>query len=266
MNNLKARLDTLSKNIETIDTFLIDSLSRLSTWLAPLVPAAMVFHAAQAHISDVGPVQALVAAAGIELLGLQVTSNWLTAGEYNRRAEQQPQRLAMRGYIAMLAAYVTTVLCIVVGLKVAPEAVSWIAIIMLSMLTLLSATAFVQRRQLSALVEHQDAMINAKHRTELRSARRNPARQTAPKTGQIEPTAAQNDIHGIGRANAGKAAKIEQRQEQMLELLRIDGPLTTGQLAGQLNLSPNTIRTYITECNGLIAGDGRTGWRLTTEH
>lgn len=258
MSTLKARLDQANRNIETIDTFLIDALSRLATWLAPLVPAAMVYHAAQLYISDVGPVQALVAAASIELLGLQVTSNWLTAGEYNRRTGVDGETLPMRRYVAMLAAYILTVLCVVVGLKVAPETVSWLAIVMLSMLTLLSATAFVQRRQLSALIDHQSAILDAKQIAELRSIRRaarNQIGESARKSDHSEPN--------IEHANAARLNKMEQRQEQLIEVLRTQGPLSTGDLANALDLSPNTVRSYLSSCNGQIAGDGRTGWRLS---
>ena len=152
MSDLKSRLKHTSRQIATVDEFTVDTLSRLATWLAPLVPALMVYHASQEHIPNVGPGQAAIIAATIELLGLATVSNWLSVIEYNRHVSTKEQ-IKTVGYLAMVGAYIIAIGSIVVGLKVAPASFSWVAIVMMSLLSFLSAVAFVQRRQHASRME-----------------------------------------------------------------------------------------------------------------
>ena len=161
-NILKQRVSRWNVTIETCESFVISLLSRLVTWAAPLVPAIFVYSSAKSHIDNVNHYEALVIAAVVELLGLSVVSNWLDVKEYNRLSQiNDKEPVSEAGTSWMLTFYVITVLCIVFGLKIAPETFIWLAVLSLSLMSLLSAIAFVQRRQHAARMDETREEIQA---------------------------------------------------------------------------------------------------------
>jgi hypothetical protein len=146
---LQARFYSMGRRIQIVEEFFIDQLSRIATYLGPLAPAFLVYHASLQYLVNNDKLQAGILAAVIELLGLSVVSNWLNVREFNRRYKQS---LGTTGPIAMVIFYVITVGAMVFGLKIDPEMFGWVALASMSALSLMSALAFVMRRQHSELV------------------------------------------------------------------------------------------------------------------
>lgn len=242
---LRVRLQAIRRQIDTLDEFAIDTLSRLTTWLAPLVPAIMVYHSAQVHIPGVDKWQALVMAAVIELLGLSVVSNWLNVAEFNRQFPGE--RVGVRWHVLMVVAYVATVLMIVVGLKVEPVTFGWLAIIMLSMLSLWSAVAFVQRRQHSERMADKMTHVEVAERDrefdrQLRQAQR--LAEHERKLASIRDMS--RDTHRDMSRDMSQGMSQTERQAALLSSLQtgVDAIDYTA-LAAQLGVSARTVRRDI---------------------
>ena len=150
---LHATFYGLSRRIQIVEEFVIDQLSRIATYLGPLAPAFLVYHSSLAHLVNGDVIQAGILATVIELLGLSVVSNWLNVREFNRRYNQS---LGTAGPIVMVIFYMITVAAMVFGLKIDPAAFSWVALASMSLLSLMSALAFVMRRQHSEWVREKE--------------------------------------------------------------------------------------------------------------
>ena len=154
---LQARFYSMGRRIQIVEEFFIDQLSRIATYLGPLAPAFLVYHASLQYLVNNDKLQAGILAAVIELLGLSVVSNWLNVREFNRRYKQT---LGTTGPIAMVIFYVITVGAMVFGLKIDPEMFGWVALASMSALSLMSALAFVMRRQHSELVRAMEKELH----------------------------------------------------------------------------------------------------------
>ena len=150
---LHATFYGLSRRIQIVEEFVIDQLSRIATYLGPLAPAFLVYHSSLTYLVNGDVIQAGILATVIELLGLSVVSNWLNVREFNRR---YGQRASTAGPIAMVIFYMITVAAMVFGLKIDPAAFSWVALASMSLLSLMSALAFVMRRQHSEWVREKE--------------------------------------------------------------------------------------------------------------
>ena len=261
---LRNHLQAIRRQIDTIDEFAIDTLSRLTTWLAPLVPAIMVYHSAQVHIPGVDEWQAFVMAAVIELLGLSVVSNWLNVAEFNRQFAEE--RIGVLGHLLMVVAYVATVLLIVVGLKVEPITFGWLAIIMLSMLSLWSAVAFVQRRQHSERMAEKLSAIEVAERDkefdrQLRQAQR--LAEHERKLAAIRDTVSRDMSHVTGRdmsRDMSKTLSQADRHTALLSALQAgDATIDYEAMASLLGVSARTVRRDVTalEAAGRIHVNGK---------
>lgn len=280
MSDLKSRLKHTSRQIATVDEFTVDTLSRLATWLAPLVPALMVYHASQEHIPNVGPGQAAIIAATIELLGLATVSNWLSVIEYNRHVSTKEQ-IKTVGYLAMVGAYIIAIGSIVVGLKVAPASFSWVAIVMMSLLSFLSAVAFVQRRQHASRMEEialevelaerdkelerqlrRDMKI-AEHRRRLADIERQAQAGADVQHDARHPDSERQDDAFFDRMSEGKTRKTEHRRQELLGILRQDGDVGATLFAKRLNTSRTTIYSDLDALRdaGLVHKNGN-GWEV----
>lgn len=256
---LRVRLQAIRRGIDTVDEFAIDTLSRLTTWLAPLVPAIMVYHSAQVHIPGVDRWQALVMAAVIELLGLSVVSNWLNVAEFNRQFPGE--RVGVRWHVLMVVAYVATVLLIVVGLKVEPVAFGWLAIIMLSMLSLWSAVAFVQRRQHSERMADKVAALEAAERDrEFDRQLRHAERQAAHERKLASLRDMTRDTPRDMSRDMSQTMSQTERQAALLAALQtgVDA-IDYAAMATQLGVSTRTVRRDIAalETSGKVHINGR---------
>lgn len=150
---LHARFYSLGRRIQIVEEFVIDQLSRIATYLGPLAPAFLVYHSSLTYLVNGDVIQAGILATVIELLGLSVVSNWLNVREFNRRYEQ---RASTAGPIVMVIFYMVTVAAMILGLKIDPVAFSWVALASMSLLSLMSALAFVMRRQHSEWVREKE--------------------------------------------------------------------------------------------------------------
>lgn len=150
---LQTKFYSMGRRIQIVEEFFIDQLSRIATYLGPLAPAFLVYHASLDHLVNGDVIQAGILATVIELLGLSVVSNWLNVREFNRK---YGQTVGTGGPILMVFFYMITVGAMVFGLKIDPEAFSWVALASMSLLSLMSALAFVMRRQHSEWVREKE--------------------------------------------------------------------------------------------------------------
>lgn len=261
---MQQRLRHIDQAIQILEEFTIDQLSRLATYLGPLAPAFLVYHALLAYIDGIDRIQALIIAATIELLGLAVVSNWLAVREWNRLFPQEP--LGTGGHLAMVAFYTATVGCIVFGLKVDPVAFSWLALLSLSTLSLISAIAFVMRRQhagrlrqrqeeeqLQRQFKHQKA--EELHRIQLEELRaQHRAKLAQLSSGQRPDT--DRTLSSPGRT-ADSPEDSPPDKEDRLRAIRSLSATTPQDLAGRFGITARTARRDLADLGWQKNGDGQ---------
>lgn len=170
---------TMAK-VDAAEIFAVSLVTKLTTWIAPLIPAVLIYDAAM-HRLGVGQPTAILIAAVTELLGIAVVVNRLEAEELARSSPDADHK--MMPYNLMIAAYVATSLTIIVGLKVL-DGMRWAAIIMLSLYGLLSAIAYMQRKQTGHKADELRHM--AEIDAELIAQRRELDRRRAKMQGEME--------------------------------------------------------------------------------
>lgn len=148
---LRTRLRAAEFKTNVIESAVVGYLTRGLTYLAPVVPGILLYGPLMTYMS-MSAWQAFLTVIVVELMGLSVVSNWLSVIDYNRQVSNDV-RVNQWPYISMVLAYVATVAIVVIGLKVSPDTMRWVAVLMLSSLSLISAIAYVQRQQQSHRVD-----------------------------------------------------------------------------------------------------------------
>lgn len=236
--------------IAAFETFLISQLSRIATWIAPLVPAMFVFSSAQTHIDNVGLKSALIIAAVVELLGISVVSNWLDVKEYNRLFPDEE----IDPPTSMFTIYVLTLLCIIFGLKIAPVTFGWLALVSLSMMGVWSALAYVQRRQHHARMSDkkrdmsrtdEDKELDRELDKELRLARHRQqlAQIEAETVKSKDPVSSRDDMD---KRTLTKDERLDKLLTE-LEKLSVPDDINIDTLSNTFSVSSRTIRRDIDE-------------------
>lgn len=244
--------------IAEAEAFVISQASRVATWLAPFVPAIFVFDSAQLYIANINTWKAVLIAAVVELLGISVVSNWLDTREYNRLFRDE--QIGERPTVVMLTIYVLTVLCIVFGLKINPVGFTWLALVCLSLMSVWSAIAFVQRRQHRARMSDKtrdmsqvgaDKAFDKELDKELRLARH---RQQLARI-EAETVTVSRAVSSRDGTDKKPMTKAERHDKLLAELGKLSVPddIDIDKLSGLLDVSGRTIRRDMSQ----LAESGR---------
>lgn len=163
--NLQTRLSRIDESWQIIEEFLVDVASRFATYITPLIPASFVFAGVLEHFA-VTRWLAWITAISIELLGLSVLSNLLAVMEYNRHITSTHHKVRTSWHVVMVGFYISTIGAIVFGLKINPQAFSWVALAALTLLSLIAYLTFLMRRQQHSRAMEYMAYTEKKRRDE----------------------------------------------------------------------------------------------------
>lgn len=252
---------------------IIDFVSKLSPWIAPLPSAWFVHDATVRHLAA-GSGLAWIIAIVIETLGLTTTHTALGMHAWNKAHANQPEKQAPFGLSVVLAiVYVIATLMLISVLEVKPEWQHY-APAMFPLLAVVGAVNLALRSHHNNRIREERSVIDddkARQRQiedEERAQKLEEKRlRAAAKYGVIvNPVVSQNvnlpvstpsisvidghsDSQNDGLADklmAGKRSKIDARREQLIAIVRAEPNIEKAELARRLGLgSVNTLNTDI---------------------
>lgn len=249
---------------------IIDFVSKLSPWIAPLPSAWFVHDATVRHLAA-GSGLAWIIAIVIETLGLTTTHTALGMHAWNKAHANQPEKQAPFGLSVVLAiVYVIATLMLISVLEVKPEWQHY-APAMFPLLAVVGAVNLALRSHHNNRIREERSVINderARQRQiedEERAQKLEEKRlRAAAKYGvTVNPVISQNinlpvstpsiteidsptDSALTAKLIAGKRSKIDARRDQLVEIVRAEPNVEKAELARRLGLgSVNTLNADI---------------------
>lgn len=249
---------------------IIDGVSKLSPWIAPL-PSAWFVHDATVRHLNAGSGLAWVIAIVIETLGLTTTHTALGMHAWNKAHEGQPEKQAPFALSVVLAiVYVIATLMLISVLEVAPELQHY-APAMFPILAVVGAVNLALRshhnnriREERSVIDDDKArqrQIEDEERAQKLEEKR--LRALAKYGAVVNPSvnlpvnqtvsSAQNDSqnHVIDsglteKLIAGKRSKIDARREKLIAIVRSEPSIELAELQRRLDVgSVNTVKSDI---------------------
>lgn len=250
---------------------IIDFVSKLSPWIAPLPSAWFVHDATVRHLAA-GSALAWIIAVVIETLGLTTTHTALGMHAWNKAHASQPEKQAPFGLSVVLAVvYVIATLMLITVLEVAPNLQHY-APAMFPILAVVGAVNLALRSHHNSRVrlerseieenkqrQHQAEDEDRAQRLEekrLRAMAKYGMTVNQPTVNHIvTPTVntpinyvidGQNDGALTDKLIAGKRSKIDARRDQLVDIVRNEPSIELVELQRRLGLgSVNTVKTDI---------------------
>lgn len=249
---------------------IIDFVSKLSPWIAPLPSAWFVHDATVRHLAA-GSGLAWIIAIVIETLGLTTTHTALGMHAWNKAHANQPEKQAPFGLSVVLAiVYVIATLMLISVLEVKPEWQHY-APAMFPLLAVVGAVNLALRSHHNNRIREERSVVNderARQRQiedEERAQKLEEKRmKAAAKYGvTVNPVVSQNinlpvstpsiteidsptDSALTAKLIAGKRSKIDARRDQLVEIVRAEPNIEKAELARRLGLgSVNTLNADI---------------------
>jgi len=245
---------------------IIDFVSKLSPWIAPLPSAWFVHDATVRHLAA-GSALAWIIAVVIETLGLTTTHTALGMHAWNKAHASQPEKQAPFGLSVILAVvYVVATLMLITVLEVAPNLQHY-APAMFPILAVVGAVNLALRshhnnrirdeksavdddKQRQRQIEDEDRAQKLEEKR-LRALARYGLTVNAP-INQIVSTPinhvidGQNDGALTDKLIAGKRSKIDARRDQLVDIVRNEPTIELAELQRRLELgSVNTVKSDI---------------------
>ncbi|TXH52634.1 MAG: hypothetical protein E6Q97_15285 [Desulfurellales bacterium] len=253
---------------------IIDFVSKLSPWIAPLPSAWFVHDATVRHLAA-GSGLAWIIAIVIETLGLTTTHTALGMHAWNKTHANQPEKQAPFGLAVILAiVYVIATLLLISVLEVKPEWQHY-APAMFPLLAVVGAVNLALRSHHNNRIREERNVINdekqrqreiedeeraqkleekrlralAKYGVTVNPATVNQNVNLPVSTPVNYVIDGHNDSQNDGLADkliAGKRSKIDARRDQLVEIVRSDPTIELAELQRRLGLgSVNTVKTDI---------------------
>lgn len=169
--------ERINDSIRNTESSLVNLLSAIAPWGAPLAPAYMAYWGMVGKLSF-DPVVAFILAGVIEILGLATVSTAISFWQHNRRQSAEYRRMPVIVPAGMFGFYLAIVITVNVLLELPIPEAYHIPVIARALLTLLSIPAAVTlaiRTQYDELRREIDAVENA--RKAEREARRREERE-----------------------------------------------------------------------------------------
>ncbi len=236
--------------LDRIETSLVDVVSKIAPWCAPIPTAFLVGRATILYLAWPWPV-ALVAAIIIECLGLSATSTALTLYEYNQARRKNDSGAPFGLALALVMIYFAVATGLTVALDIFPTLARYAPAIFptlsLTGITVLALRGDHKRR--IAVIENERLERKAN-------------RQTSVKKASIQPTIVDGKVKEftalLDLAKAGRKAAQDARIDRLLDVYRDDpftGPTEAGRMIG---VSRQTVHSYLTslEKSGRIHKNG----------
>ncbi len=224
--------------IKRIEAGLIDSIAAVTPWLAPLIPAYLVYHNMLERLGY-SQLFALIGAGAVEFLGLSAVHTAVTFWQWNdtRKVGRAPLLAALGagGFYVIIVLVVNAVLDIAQGTP-SEQGVKILAHGLLSLLSV-DAAVIIAIRASHARRVTDDATERQRRADERKAARI--AEVTAKQT-QPANAIPQTQIKRKPVAQGAKAQFIADMQGRNGE-----GPLTTSQIMEQYNVSERTAQYWL---------------------
>lgn len=223
MNRFLNWLSSLS--IKNLESSLIDLIAAVTPWLAPLIPAYLVYHNMAERLNYSQPF-ALIGAAAVEFLGLSAVHTAVTFWKWNdnRKSDRAPMWAA----VCAGAFYVVIVLTVNAALDIWKDEPG-VRIAAHALLSLLSVDAalIIAMRASHARMVRDDADERERRRLERQSARHGVSSATndATMTRQSEPMT----------------------RQKFVTLWQSNGHKSITALANELHVNPRTAQRWIAD-------------------
>ncbi len=213
-----------------IEAGFINAIAAVTPWLAPMIPAYLVYHNMTERLGY-PPAFGLIGAVAVEFLGLSAVYTAITFYQWNdsHKAERAPFWIAFGAGLF----YVVIVLTVNAALDIWPDApgVKIFAHALLSLLSVDAAVIIAIRAQHARrLNEREDA-----------KAERKAARQAATS----DATMTRHDATG-GQGDATMTRQPATR-EVFITTWRDNGHVSVAELAAQLGVNPRTAQRWVKE-------------------
>lgn len=220
--------------IRNSETSLVNLLSALAPWLAPLAPAFMSYYHMDGVLDFPGYV-AMAVAIVVEILGLSAISTILAFWTYNRRRVAEYRKAPVFLAVFSFVFYLAIVLVINVMLDAAkiPDAgmnQDWVIVLARAMLTLLSVPAAII---LAVRTQHKETLDQAERE-------------------RIEKRAAKTNKPPVLQSKGTVEAKTSMRKRRFLDDFRrqaIGGDISVESIAEQYGVSTRTAYRWLEEIN-----------------
>ncbi len=233
------------RSIDAVENIAVDLVAKIAPWCAPIPTAYLVGRATVTHLNWPVPV-GILAAAVIESLGLVTCATALDLYQFNqtRRKSDPPAPFGLS--IALIALYFVVAVVLTVVLDILP---TWsvIAPAIFPALSLAGVTVIALRK------DHQHRIQQIENEKAERKAERQTTRNVLPpQTIQDTKPDLSNDMSNqqkvdihFDKRQAGRKAKLDNRLDALLEAFRNDPNLGVSDAARQLNVSRQTIYSYM---------------------
>ena len=236
--------------LDFIDSALLEIVSRLGPWIAPLPAAVFIFSAIREHLV-MDAWAAGVAAAVIETLGLTTVHIGLRMFTWNnsKRKSDPEAPVWMAGMLG--GVYIVATMILIIVLKVVPDLAQYAPAIfpLLSVAGVMALALTYQQKK-----REQDV---ADEKAEKAAAKEAKEADRQPPTANRQPPTAKTEDGATANLSATASAKLH----QIRQLAEGGGWATDAELAGLMDWSETTARRYrsMAEDNSFIHrnGDGR---------
>ena len=232
------RVRTLAEGFEN---FLVDEVSSVAPWLAPIPSAYLVARATIVYLAW-GQLLAVVAALIIESLGLSTASTALALRNYNnsRRKADEP---APFGLAACLFVCYLVITVGFTGIFELDPALAKLAPPLFPLLALMGSVNLALR------ADHKRRLqMIADERVE-RKAKRHAGRQPSVKQANepVSGNLSNNDESDafVDRMQTGRKAKVDSRILQMLDILKLHPGMSKTDIARSIDVSRKTVYSYL---------------------
>ena len=245
------------RNIDYFENRAIDLVAKVAPWCAPIPTAYLVGRATITHLDWPVPV-GILAAAVIESLGLVTCATALDLYQFNqnRRKNDPPAPFWLAAFLIFIYLIVAVVLTVVLDIQ---PAWSMIAPAIFPFLSLAGVTVIALRKDYQKRLQKI-----ADEKAERKSERQATHVQRHEIDNLFEPVVSNklsNNGHldmNLNRLHEGRKAKLDNRLDKLLDAFRVNPSLGISDAARTLNVSRQTIYSYIDqlEHSGKIRRNG----------
>jgi hypothetical protein len=231
--------------VKRIEAGFIDTVAAVTPWLAPLIPAYLVYHNMTTRLGY-PPIFGLIGAAAVEFLGLSAVHTAVTFWTWNddHTKERAPFWFAFGAGLF----YVFIVLTVNAALDIAQDS-QGVKIFAHALLSLLSVDAAII---IAIRAQHARRLADKQSERDERKAQREAAKAQGATVPQPQPApapqaASRNPQPQAATAKAQFLAAMAARNGQ--------GPLTTAQIMAQYHVSERTAQYWLTayhEQSGIV--------------
>lgn len=199
--------DRANRFIRDSDASLVNLLSAIAPWIAPLAPAYTTWGHMTQTLSY-PPVIAFFVALAVEILGLSTVSTIISFWSYNKRNKAEYKKAPMGLAIVSFVSYFTVIIVVNIALDSAligsDSALPWFIVSARGLLTLLSIPAAIL---LATRTQHSELIKSVERDKAERKAERLSAPVTSDASGkkQFKKDVASGELRAMLEASGSKA-------------------------------------------------------------